>query len=252
MDPPPRTPQAPHHGHRLPAPRIPGLITLMGRAHPADGTGTPAEDTWRTVMSPAEHRRADAFRLDTDRHQFQYTRWLLRTGLSRLAPVAPQDWEFVATPHGKPAIHPRFGSDVQFSLSHSGGLCLIGLAHGRPVGVDIQTCEALSSPQRVARLAGKCLAPAERTRVDTLTGREQRDAVIQLWTLKEAYAKAVGLGLRLPFDQIAFRPDHRRGIVLQPTATVRDPGRWDCWAPPPPPGFRMAVCLARPGPDGPR
>ncbi|MFF3554952.1 4'-phosphopantetheinyl transferase family protein [Streptomyces tsukubensis] len=234
-------------GHPLTVLHLPGLTALTGRAHRPDGTGgAPAEDIWRAVMSPAEMQRAAAYRLAADRRQFQHARWLLRTALSRLAPVAPRDWEFTVSPHGKPAIHPRFGSDIEFSLSHSGGLCLLALTRGRPVGADIQHCAALHGPESVGRLVRNSLSPPERAGVAQLTGRRRRDAVVQLWTLKEAYAKAVGLGLRLPFGQIAFRPGGPTGIALQPTARVPDPGRWDCYAPPAPEGFRMALCAARP------
>ncbi|MEU9235218.1 4'-phosphopantetheinyl transferase family protein [Streptomyces subrutilus] len=239
-------PTAPHgvlDDHRLAAPRIPGLITAMGRADLPDGAA-PAEDTWRAVMSPAELRRADAYRFDADRRQFQYARWLLRTELSRLAPVPPPDWEFVLSEHGKPAIHPRFGLDVGFSLSHSGGVCLIGLAHGGwPVGVDVQTCAALDDPEGVRRLLARCLSPAERAGVERLPAPLLRDAVVQLWTLKEAYAKAVGIGIRLPFGQIAFHPDSRGGVVLQPSPHVPDPAHWTCHAPQAPPGFRIGACV---------
>ncbi|MFJ8843672.1 4'-phosphopantetheinyl transferase family protein [Streptomyces cyaneofuscatus] len=232
--------------HRLTAPRVEGVMTVLGRAHPPDGTEGSAEGTWRAVLSGAELRRADAFSFDTDRREFQYTRWLLRTELSRLAPVAPGEWEFVFSRNGKPAIHPRFASDIEFSLSHSGGLCLIGLAHGRPVGVDVQICDALDNPESVGRLFTKCLSPEERADVEPLAGLERRDAVIQLWALKEAYAKAVGLGVRLPFAQISLRPDGHGRTVLRPTARVPDPGRWDCHAPQAPTGFRIGVCVAAP------
>ncbi|MFB6550716.1 4'-phosphopantetheinyl transferase family protein [Streptomyces sp. NPDC056405] len=225
----------------------------MGRAHCEDGArgAVPDEDDWRTVLSPAELRRADSFRHAADRREFQYARWLLRTELSRLVPVAARDWEFVLSRHGKPALHPRFGLDLQFSLSHSGGVCLVVLARGRPVGADLQSCAGRDDPARVGRLVAKCLAPEERAEVERLPGRRRRDALIQLWTLKEAYAKAVGLGLRLPFNQIAFHRDDRGRMALRPTAYVPDPGRWSCHAPPAPAGFRIGVCVARTGREPP-
>ncbi|WNF28366.1 4'-phosphopantetheinyl transferase superfamily protein [Streptomyces sp. C11-1] len=236
----------PYDGHRLAAPRVPGVMTVMGRVHPPDGAEAPAEDTWRAVLSHDELRRADAFTLDTDRQAFQYTRWLLRTELSRRAPVAPGEWEFVFSPIGKPAIHPRFASDIEFSLSHSGGVCLIGLTRGRTVGVDVQICDALDDPESIRRLVTKCLSPEERAALEPLAGRKRRDAVVQLWAVKEAYAKAVGLGVRLPFRQIALGPDGRGGLALRPTSHVPDPAHWTCHAPQAPPGFRIGVCVAAP------
>ncbi|MFE2044228.1 4'-phosphopantetheinyl transferase family protein [Streptomyces sp. NPDC059477] len=239
-----------HDRHRLTAPRIPGLITAMGRTRLPDGTDPPAaEDTWRAVLSQAELRRAGTFRLDADRHQFQYTRWMLRTELSRLAPVAPRDWEFVLSPNGKPALHPRYALDIEFSLSHSAGICLIALTRGRPVGIDIQTCDALAAPDSVRRLVARCLSPEERAAVEHLPHPQRRDAVTQLWTLKEAYAKAVGLGLRLPFARIAFAADGHAGITLRRTTHVPAPDHWHCHAPQAPTGFRIGVCAARPDPS---
>ncbi|MFF5449520.1 4'-phosphopantetheinyl transferase family protein [Streptomyces sp. NPDC012888] len=219
------------------------MTTAMGRL--PDGPDAPAEDTWRAVLSPAELRRAGTYRFDTDRRQFQYTRWMLRTELSRLAPVPPRDWEFVQSHHGKPALHPRFGLDLHFSLSHSGGVCLVGIAHGHPVGVDVQTCATLHEPGHVGRrLVTRSLSPEEQTDLDRVPAHDRRDAFVQLWALKEAYAKAVGLGLRLPFRQIAFRTDGHGTIRLLRTAAVPDPTRWACHAPQAPTGFRIGVCVA--------
>ena len=51
------------------------------------------------------------------------------------------------------------------------------------------------------------------------------DASLKVWTLKEAVAKALGLGLRLGFDGFAVLPDPSRMI----RAPADHPGPWHLW-----------------------
>jgi 4'-phosphopantetheinyl transferase superfamily protein len=55
-------------------------------------------------------------------------------------------------------------------------------------------------------------APTEQDWVRALPARCRDEAILRLWALKEAYAKAKGLGLHLPFDSFAFELNGHRGV----------------------------------------
>lgn len=165
---------------------------------------TALPDRYRSVLSQAE--RATAARRAGDRVEYVAAHGLLRTALSWCVPdVPPQDWQFIASPNGRPEItEPRAYSWIRFNISHTGGLVACVVAAGTDCGIDV---EALRPHADIAALARRVLTARERAEFGELTGLP--DAVrtrrfLQHWVLKEAYAKARGLGLRLPFDECGF------------------------------------------------
>jgi 4'-phosphopantetheinyl transferase len=66
---------------------------------------------------------------------------------------------------------------------------LFGLARGARIGVDVESVHPLEPP-------AIALHPAERQRLAGLPDMLRVDAFYGLWTVKEAYLKALGVGLR--------------------------------------------------------
>jgi len=87
--------------------------------------------------------------------------------------------------HGKPFVP---GHEVRFNLSHSGALTVCAFARGREVGIDVERENRKVEP---LKLAQRFFAPDEAEAVRN-GGRE---VFFRLWTRKEAYLKALGLGI---------------------------------------------------------
>ena len=100
----------------------------------------------------------------------------------------PDAAEIDRTEEGKP-FFPKYPGFC-FSLSHSGlwAACAVG---SEELGVDIQ--KTVSVKRWVQE---RCLADAERVWLDGLPEAERDAAFCRLWSLKEAYLKALGSGLR--------------------------------------------------------
>jgi len=94
--------------------------------------------------------------------------------------------------NGKPYLpeHPR----LHFSLSHSEEMVLAVFADAE-VGCDIEYTRRAE-----LKLAEKFFRPEEYAYVAGLEGEEQDSAFFQLWTLKESFLKATGMGLGLPLN----------------------------------------------------
>jgi 4'-phosphopantetheinyl transferase len=192
----------------------------------ADGAAAP-DDTAHTaalerLLSPEELARCRTLTRPRGRREYLLTRALVRVALSTYAPVAPQDFRFRAGPHGRPELDPP--SPLRFNLSNSDGLvaCLVGLE--REVGVDL---EPFGRADDVLDLAARICAPAELTALAALPGAAERTAhALALWTLKEAYVKARGLGLSLPVGSLTFTLGP--GAIALTCAPEADaaPGRW--------------------------
>lgn len=103
--------------------------------------------------------------------------------------------------HGRPrlAVGP---AGVEFSLSHSGAVTVVAVGPG-PLGVD---AEALTRRPVAPGVVRRMATAAERDRLPAAGAPGRHRAVLQLWTAKEAVAKALGLGVTLPFASFEVRP----------------------------------------------
>jgi 4'-phosphopantetheinyl transferase len=82
--------------------------------------------------------------------------------------------------------------DLRFNLSHTSGAALIGVGVGPELGVDIEWQRPMDDLNAIAR----CIMSAEElTLWQTLAPGDRPRVFYQVWTRKESYLKAIGLGL---------------------------------------------------------
>jgi 4'-phosphopantetheinyl transferase len=157
-------------------------------------------DRLATTLAPDELEHRDRLRQPEARVRFADVRGCLRAILAGHLGIQPGEVAFGSGPHGKPALAEGHGTDLEFSVSHSGELAAIALAAGEPVGIDV---EQRRRHAQVERLADRILADSERARFEELAPAARAAAFIDLWCMKEACSKLVGRGLALPMTAIA-------------------------------------------------
>ncbi len=104
--------------------------------------------------------------------------------------------------HGRPTLA---GDDrISFSLSHSGSFGVIALAEGGArVGVDV---EAVRPRSRLDALAARVLTDEERAGWLALDSDDARlRSFLESWTAKEAYLKALGIGIATRLRDVPTR-----------------------------------------------
>ena len=149
-------------------------------------------------LSEDEITRANRFRFADDKRRFAVARGTLRHLLGQQFEQAPRDIEFCYGEYGKPKMEQTTSSatsqsascDFHFNLSHSGEIALCALGHSRKVGIDI---EKLKPMKRLESMMERCFVESEQSHIKTADNPSQ--AFLQYWTCKEAYLKAIGLGL---------------------------------------------------------
>jgi 4'-phosphopantetheinyl transferase len=161
-------------------------------------------------VSPGERIRAARFRIANDRASYLVARATLRMVLGRIFQSDGIELPLQFSDSGKPFVR----SGPAFSISHSVDVVLIGLVWGMEIGVDAEELRLLPDIQS---LAAACLAASELAELNRIDNVNERTAqLLSFWTRKEAIAKALGLGLALPFDSFsclnrggpqAIRPD---------------------------------------------
>jgi 4'-phosphopantetheinyl transferase len=202
------------------------------------------------LLTADERAKQARFRFARDQRRYLVTRALVRTVLSRYAAVRPEDWVFSAGPRGRPEISaPRPLPPLEFNISHSADLVLLGVTSGRALGVDTESIAA-----READIEGldRYFTPEESAALLSLAPPERRRRFFELWTLKESYMKARGMGLAIALDAFRFELTGAQGLALHIRPELGDtPGRWRLWQLVPRADYLAAVCAAR-GDDEPR
>lgn len=203
------------------------------------------------LLSPDERARQARFRFARDQRRHLVTRALVRTVLSRYAAVRPQDWAFSAAARGRPAISaPWPAPALEFNISHAADLVLLGVTSGRALGIDTESIAA-----READIDGldRYFAPEESAALLALPPHERRRRFFELWTLKESYIKARGLGLAIALDAFRFELTGERDLTLHMRPELGDsPGRWRLWQLTLRCDYLAAICAARGGNVSPR
>lgn len=141
-------------------------------------------------LTPDEQHVLGQFRFERDRSVYLATRALVRSVLSNYHPFAPERWRFARDDYGKPSVV-GIENAPSFNLSNTDGMVVCAVARGGQVGVDAETVAA-SAPLEVAE---HVFAETECSELAALEPELQRDRFFELWTLKESYLKARGVGL---------------------------------------------------------
>ncbi len=181
------------------------------------------EELWPRLLAlldDEERARAARFHFERHRRQHVAAHALKRIMLSRLsAPERPPGaWAFEAAPGGKPRV--ARGQGAHFNISHCGGLVACAVSAFVEVGVDIEPLD----PAAPLELARSHFAAAEARWLAGLPPAERAEAFLRLWTLKEAYIKATGLGLAQSLQDFAFSFAPLRISFLDPA--LRPPTQW--------------------------
>ena len=171
-------------------------------------------------LSPEETRRYHRYIRKRDRDLFLLAHALLRHTLSWYAEVEPAQWCFETGEHGRPELVGPFADlDLRFNISHTPGLAAVLISNGIDAGVDV---ERRSTTTDRSRLARSVFSEPENLALEGLENDASRTRFYEIWTLKEAYIKARGLGLSLPLRKLAFSVDRNRDVRVGFEAPIRD------------------------------
>ncbi|CAG4882932.1 putative 4'-phosphopantetheinyl transferase HetI [Georgfuchsia toluolica] len=166
-----------------------------------------AVDAAAALLSAAERRRASRFAFVRDRRRYIVARAQLRRLLGTRLQVRPEAVEFVYGESGKPALAQPFAdSELHFSVTHADDFAAYAFSRGCEIGVDI---EAVRIMPEAATLAAQFFSQRENAAYRALDACDQPLGFFNCWTRKEAFVKALGIGLGYPLDSfdVSLAPD---------------------------------------------
>jgi 4'-phosphopantetheinyl transferase len=202
-----------------------------------DPSGSDVIEVWWLDLDVSDHdvedltahlATEDALRVAALATEQLRRRAAVRLGLRRIVlaeslGVPAGRLELGREPSGRPYAVAPDGSRVSVSASSRGDVALVACIRHADLGVDVESASELGvAPRLIEEIA----SPSERAVLDALDASVRRDALLRLWTRKEALLKAIGTGiveglahLTVPLDVGVV------AAVFQPTVGG---ARWRC------------------------
>ncbi|MBD8840917.1 4'-phosphopantetheinyl transferase superfamily protein [Paenibacillus sp. CFBP 13594] len=160
-------------------------------------------DHFLSQVSAERRAQASRFLRQADAYRSVLGEILTRVTLSKLTGLRPAELSFTHNSYGKPSLSHH--SDVPFNVSHSGNWIALISGGTDELGVDVEKIAPIDM-----QIAERFFSPKESQFLAAEPDDRRLETFYRLWTLKESYIKAVGMGLSIPLDSFAILPNERK------------------------------------------
>ena len=165
------------------------------------------------MLSAAEIDRASAFVFEVDRRRFVARRSVVRDLLATLHECLPSELALNVNAFGKPSVTL---SPFVFNTSSCGDSLLVAIGRRSQVGeigVDLETMRPMPDALLIAQ---SFFSGEEFSKLQSLSGDKLLPAFFNCWTRKEAFVKAVGMGLSFDLNRFSVTLlENEEVLVLQ-------------------------------------
>ena len=186
------------------------------------------------ILSDEEISRARSYQFERDQICFAYCRYALRDLLGKYLLKNPASLEFQLNEFGKPSLQ----EPIQFNISHSHGWALFFFSKEGPLGVDLEKIQTQKSGEDLAK---RFFSEEELKFLKSFDKEERPQAFFRLWTLKEAFIKAVGNGLSYPLNSFSIGWDLQGNVQCASSQAQGILGKLNLASFSPAPGFQGAL-----------
>ncbi|MFJ8888478.1 4'-phosphopantetheinyl transferase family protein [Streptomyces sp. NPDC102402] len=153
------------------------------------------------------------------RYRFVTSRMVVKYTAAAALRTDPAALDLAYKIGGRPYI--RGFDQIDVSLSHTDEVIAVGVSRTGRIGVDVEPAGRRLSFEL---LHDHICTPAEQAELAGLSDERKAAELLRLWTLKEAYTKALGQGLRLGFTEFGFGLES--GDLTAPDGSAAARGEW--------------------------
>jgi 4'-phosphopantetheinyl transferase len=180
---------------------------------------------YNEILSEDEKNRARGFRYSEYRGRFVTGRAYLRKLLGTYLNTDPRDIFFEYNEHGKPEIPARSNpGEIEFNLAHSRNLALFAFTKNTAVGIDIEFVRQVMRPEKILE---RFFPEGERNYYHSQPETMKMLTFLKLWTIREAYSKAVGTGFSSKHKEIDLLPALKGSLPASASIShTKHPGKW--------------------------
>ncbi|MBB1195613.1 4'-phosphopantetheinyl transferase family protein [Curtobacterium flaccumfaciens] len=172
------------------------------------------------ALSNAERHRAESMS-GVRLAGFVSGRRMLRETCAELLDVAPDSIDIGVEPSGRPFVRNQAARPLHLSVSYSGELVAIAASLVGSVGIDVEGVRRVSEGVR----RWTCSEREMRVLAE-LADVEQESEFIRLWTMKEAYLKESGRGIRERLSRLHLGLSASRAGLTQWRSIRTDNSAW--------------------------
>lgn len=147
-----------------------------------------------TLLNKEEKIRAQRYVFARHQRRFTVARAMLRLILAHYLKQAPHSLQFNYNQYGKPEVINV--QQLYFNLSHSEDLAIIAVGKNKPLGIDVE----FFSARPYLDIAKTLFSQQEITGLEQLPSYLRPLGFFHIWSQKEAFIKACGLGLSYPTE----------------------------------------------------
>ncbi|ONK70548.1 uncharacterized protein A4U43_C05F34850 [Asparagus officinalis] len=173
------------------------------------------------LLSPCERRSILQMNNDKVQKGALLARALVRTTLARYTngKAGPSSLQFRKNKFGKPEVEWKDDNWTQpslhFNISHTSSLIACGITTEVPIGIDVEEKQR-KMRNNILSFAQRYFSSCEVEFLQSFSDPEsQRQEFIKIWTLKEAYVKALGRGFSAaPFRDFSIRFEKSKGQMF--------------------------------------
>jgi 4'-phosphopantetheinyl transferase len=197
------------------------------------------------LLSKDEYQRAERFHRPADRRRFIAGRGILRKIISSYLSLAPDEAQFVYNKYGKPSVLTNQDRNaLRFNLSHSNGMALYAVTRGRRIGIDI---EYMREDFATLEVAERYFSKDEFEALERVPINQRTEAFFNCWSRKEAYIKAIGMGVSYPLDgfTVSLAPEAAPAL-LRVDADATEAARWKMYKLDAAEGYAAALIIENP------
>jgi len=192
---------------------------------------------WSAMLSAVERRHVARHRFERHRREAAVSRALVRATLAEYIDIAPSAFGYRVGTHGRPSLEPP--QAVHFNATNHPELVACAVSLDPQIGVDL---EPLARGGEILEVAETVFSAPERAALAALSPEQRADRAVSLWTCKEAYIKAVGLGFSASLLDIVVEFPKGAPPTLGFLSGIEDPAGWRL-ATRDIDGFRVAVAV---------
>ena len=161
-------------------------------------------EKYKHYLDASEQARANRYAFEEAANRYIIGRARLKELLTRYTGGDPARLKFQLGHLGKPYLPSPISPAIQFNSTDTLGTAVFAVCRDYEVGVDIEHLARRVNHQVIAK---RKFTLAEQDQYNQCAVGKRKEFFLSLWTRKEAFGKAKGVGIRYRLNQITLIDD---------------------------------------------
>jgi 4'-phosphopantetheinyl transferase len=178
-----------------------GLVVVYTQLHQEEQKSV--LDEQKLIILGNDKKQYDAAKNPAYKYRYLLGRALIKRTLSACLEISVDEIQLQYGNYGKPFIT-GVSQAIDFNLSHTQDILVLAVTKLGQIGIDI---EPSNRSLESLEIAETICTDFELQEVNSLAQDLRNPFLLQLWTLKEAFSKSLGLGLHKDFSSFGFQKE---------------------------------------------